>query len=85
MPLLASLLSAVITFGSPEVSFLLFDVYSGILLFLFPPFPFLSLRLLSPAAVPGFWFPFLVILCLFHFRQHLVSAFVFLAFFLVSS
>ena len=41
--------------------------------FLYTPFPFLSLRLLSPAAVPSFRFPFLVFICLLLVRQRLFS------------
>ena len=65
------LLSVVIPFGPPEVSFLLFDVSSGLLYLLYPPLPFLLLRLLSPAPVPGFRFPFLVVMCCFRVRQRL--------------
>ena len=66
----ASLLSIVITFGSPEVSFILFDIFSGLLRFLYTPLPFLSLRLGSPTAVPGVWFPFLLIMYLLRVSQH---------------
>ena len=76
----ASLLSVVIPFGSPEVSFVLFGLCSGLLRFLYSPLPFLSLQLGSPAAVPGFRFPFLVILYLLRVRQRLVVAVDFLCF-----
>ena len=53
---------------------MLFDLCSGLLCFLYTPLPFLSLWLGSPAAVPGFRFPFLVILYLLSVRQRLAVA-----------